>query len=127
MSIHSVISSTATSSEVPVGREPLESGIDRAVSLLRNLPIWADPANEVRLREVSLPREIQTVRLHDAADGSLIGSLTRTNNRPLTAYEVADVLSWHIDYRDSVWVSTRVRSIQAESLDLWIEFAAITR
>lgn len=127
MIIQNTVRGSITSKVEPVAEKAPAAGIGTAVGLLRDLPIWADPANETELRNAILPGEVRAVRPRDARDSALLGSLERSNEKPFSAFEVADVLSWHVDYRDRVWASTEVISIEGGTLELSVELAPVVR
>lgn len=95
--------------------------VQSVIDMIRDMRIWADLDNERALRAICLPVAIRRVRYFDAADGRMVASLSDDGEAVLTAFDIADALTWHVDHRDKRLVSSRVKMLDADTLELWID------
>ena len=96
--------------------------VERVVGLLRDIRIWADLENGSELRAIALPVELREIRYFDGSDGLIIATVTDASGKAFTAFDVADVLTWHVDHRDQRWASSRIKARSIDTLELWVEF-----
>ncbi|MEG3159378.1 hypothetical protein U1763_02575 [Sphingomonas sp. LB2R24] len=114
------IMSLGTFAGVP-GDPPRLEDVQPVIAAIREVAIWADLENETALRAIVLPIGIRHVRYFDPAHGKMIAALSIDGMAPLTAFDVADTLTWHVDYRAERWTSSRIKLLEADTLELWIE------
>lgn len=111
-----------TDGDCPISKPSYMLDLPNLARLLCKIKIWADLEEEAKFRAFVLPSEVRHVRFFGAADNGLIATLDASDTTALTAYDLGDVLTWHVDYRDRTWLSTTVQQLDAASIDLFVAF-----